>query len=129
MLKNICNYSALFLLSLVVLANTVSAGSVSANSHRFGPVKIEDKAYSFYSKFLTAGASESYSVTVKEGQQTTIKIRSNEGVSIKLYLPSGEVKEYKENKNYSLEFQAAGEYVIELHSTGISKYALKASIK
>ena len=124
MLKNICNYSALFLLSLVF-----AVSAVSANSHRFGPVKIEDKAFSFYTKFLTNGEPQSYSVTVKDGQQTTVKIKSDEGVSIKLYLPSGEVKEYREDKSFNLEFQAAGEYVVELHAANISKYTLKASTK
>ena len=129
MLKNICNYSALFLLSLAVLTSTVSAGSGSVNRHRFGPVRIENKAFSYFNRFVTAKAPQSYSVTVKEGQETTVKIQSTEGVSIKLYLPGGEVRKYNEDKTFDLEFRAAGEYVIEVHTESFSKYTLKASVK
>ncbi|SRR5215204_1999568 len=129
MLKNICTYSALILLSLVVLASAVSANSPKTDSHRFGPAKIDRKSSGFYNKFLTIGTPQSYSVTVKEGEETTVKIHSDEGVSVKLYLPNGEVKEYREEKNFSLEFRAAGEYVIELQSSNFSKYTLNASTK
>ena len=124
MLKNICNYSAIILLSLVVLTS-----AASANSHKFGPVKIESKEFSFFNKFVTVKKPQSYSVTIKEGEETNIKIRSNEGVSVKLYLPDGEVKEYKDEKYFNLEFHAAGEYVIELQSISVSKYTLQASTK
>ena len=124
MLKNICNYSALLLLTLVVLA-----GAVSANPHKYGPVKVEGKASGFYNKFLTVKNPQSYSVSVKEGQETNVKIHSNEGVSVKLYLPNGEVREYKDEKYFNLEFHAAGDYVIELNSSSLSKYTLKASTK
>ena len=124
MLKNICNYSAIFLLSLVVLTS-----AASANSHKFGPVRIENKEFSFFSKFLTVKNPQSYSVTVKDGEETNVKIRSNDGVSVKLYLPDGEVKEYKNEKYFNLEFRAAGEYVIELQSISVTKYTLQAATK
>ena len=124
MLKNICNYSAIVLLSLVVLT-----GAASANSHQFGPEKIDGQAYSFFNKFLGVKNPQSYSITLKEGEQTNIKIRSNEGVSVKLYLPDGEVKEFKSEKYFNLEFRAAGEYVVELHTVSLSKYTLEASAK
>ena len=127
MLKNIRNYSALFLLSLAVLANTVWAGTT--HSHRFGPVKIDAGASGVYTKFLTAGQAQAYSITIREDRKTTVKIKSGEGVSIKLYLPSGEVKEYREDKSFNIEFQAAGEYVVEVHSASFSKYTLTASSK
>jgi hypothetical protein len=124
MIKKICNYSAIILLSLVILA-----GAVSANPHKYGPVKVEGKSFSFYNKFLTVKNPQSYSLTVKEGQQTNVRIQSNEGVSVKLYLPGGEIKEYRDEKYFNLEFNAAGEYVIELNSASLSKYILKASTK
>jgi hypothetical protein len=122
MLKNICNYSAIMLLSLVVMA-----GAVSANPHKYGPLKVEDKAFNYFNKFLTSKTPQAYSLTVKEGQETDVKIHSNEGVSVKLYLPDGEVREYKNEKFLKLEFHAAGEYVIELNSSVISQYTLKVS--
>jgi hypothetical protein len=123
MIKNICNYSAIILLSLVVMT-----GAVSANPHS-GPIKIENTDSNFYSKFLTAKNPQSYGITVQDGQVTNVKIRSNEGVSIKIYMPDGEVKEYKNEKQYQLEFRAAGEYVIQLNSTGIAKYTLQTLSK
>ena len=123
MIKNICNYSAIILLSLVVLTS-----AAAANPHN-GSVKVENTDSSFYSKFLTANNPQSYGITVKDGQVTNVKIRSNEGVSIKIYMPDGEVKEYKNEKQYQLEFRAAGEYVIQLNSTGISKYTLQTLSK
>src|SRR5215213_10148340 len=112
MIKNICNYSAIILLSLVVMA-----GAVSASSHKLGPVKVENKAFSFFNKFLTSKTPQAYSVTVKEGQKTNVKISSKEGVSVKLYLPDGGIKEYKNEEFLDLQFHAAGEYVIELNSS------------
>jgi hypothetical protein len=123
MLKKICNYSAIILLSLVVM--TVA---VAANPHT-EPVKVEGKDFSFHSKFLTANNPQAYGITVKDGQVTNVKIRSNEGVSIKIFMPDGVVKEYKNEKQYNLEFHAAGEYIIQLNSTVISKYTLLTSTK
>ena len=123
MIKNICNYSAIVLLTLVVMA-----GAVSANPHN-GPVKVENKDFNYYSKFLTPKSPQSYGITVNDGQVTNVTIRSNEGVSIKIYMPDGEVKEYKNEKLFNLEFHAAGEYVIQLNSTGISKYSLQTLSK
>jgi hypothetical protein len=123
MIKNICNYSAIILLSLVVMTS-----AVSANPHN-GPVKIENRDSNFYSRFLTAKNPQSYGIEVKDGQVTSVKIRSNEGVSIKIYMPDGEVKEYKNEKQYNLEFHAAGEYVIQLKAPGIAKYTLQTLSK
>ena len=122
MIKNICNYSAIVLLTLVVMA-----GAVSANPHRYGPLKIDDKAFNYFNKFVTRKTPQSYSITVKDGQATNVKINSKEGVSVKLYLPDGGVKEYRDEKFFNFEFHAAGEYVIELNSPVISQYTLKVS--
>ena len=129
MLKNICNYSALLLLSMVVLANSVSAGAVSKKSRGSELINVESKSYNYFNRFLSTGSPQSYKLTVKEGQETSVKIRSIEGVSIKLYLPGGEVKQYSEDKNFGLEFRAAGEYLIEVHSANFSKYTFKTSTK
>jgi hypothetical protein len=124
MIKNICNYSAIILLTLVM-----TAGAVSANTHRFGPVKVEDKPFSFFNKFLTSKTPQAYSVTVKEGQETNVKIKSKEGVAVKLYLPDGSVKEYRGEKFLDFTFHAAGEYVVELNSSEIAQYTLKVLTK
>lgn len=129
MLKNICNYSALFLLSLVVSANTVSASVISEKSRGSELINVESKSYNYFNRFLTAAAPQSYRLTVAGGEEKNVRIQSNEGVSIKIYLPTGEVKEYTENKSFNLEFQAAGEYVVELQSASLSKYTFKISTK
>jgi hypothetical protein len=123
MLKNICNYSAIILLSLVVLAGTAVAGK---NPHKAEPVKVNGQN-KFYNKIMTKESPQSYSVTVKEGQETAVKIHSKEGVSVRIHLPNGEIKEYSSEKYFNLEFHAAGEYVIELNSNIGAQYTLKVS--
>jgi hypothetical protein len=129
MLKNIRNYSALFLVSLVILTNAAFAGSISEKARGSELINVESKSYNYFNRFLTAAAPQSYRLTVKDGEEKSVKIQSNEGVSIKLYLPNGEVKEYKEEKSFNLEFQTAGEYVVELQAASLSKYTLKVSTK
>jgi len=107
----------------------MTAGALATNPHDSEPVKVEDKAFNFYSKFLTPRTPQGYGITVREGQTTNVKIRANEDLTIKIYMPDGEVKEYKNEKQYALEFHAAGEYVIQLSATEISKYTLLAVSK
>jgi predicted membrane-bound dolichyl-phosphate-mannose-protein mannosyltransferase len=105
------------------------AGSVTADTHKFGPTRIEENSSSFYSKFLTKQNPQSYGITVEESKKITVKIHSNEGVSVKIYLPDGGIKEYRSEKYFNFEFHAAGEYIIQLKSSEFSKYTLQVSTK
>ena len=124
MLKNICNHSAILLLSIAVLAGPVAAN----NPHKSEPVKVDgEKSSNFYNKLLTRENPQSYSVTVQEGQEKSVRIHSKEGVSVRLRLPNGDVKEYASEKYFNLEFHAAGEYVVELNTEVFSQYTLKVA--
>jgi hypothetical protein len=103
---------------------TVMASAVAAKAHVSEPVRVEDKAFNYYNRFLTGKATQGYRITVKEGQKTTIKINSKEGVSIKLYLPDGTAKIYDNEKFFNFTLHAAGEYVVELNSPFFAQYSL-----
>lgn len=124
MFRKICNYFAVFSLSLAVggsaLANPVVVPS------KIKTVVIEkNNDFKTYTEVLGNGDKLSYNVKVEAGKEVRIKFNGSSAAKLKIQTPNGETQTYSQDKNFYITLHAEGEYVVELESITISQYTLK----
>jgi len=131
MLRKICNYLVIIALALIVTGNSVSANSsVLTNKNEVRKVVVDDnKDFNYYKGFVSSTGKHSYTIKVDAGQEVQIKIRSANGVALKIQTPDGQIKNNSAEKFFEVRLKSEGEYVVELESFFASLYSMEISSK
>lgn len=127
MLRKLCNYLAIIALSLFVGANSVLAGS-NAVKDKTEYKKIfvdDDKDFSFYNELIRADGRHTYQIKVEAGKEVRIKIRSLDGIALKIQSPGGQITENEAERFFDVKLTAEGTYTVELASLYLSQYSME----
>lgn len=127
MFRKICNYLAVFALSLMVTGNIALANPTASNAKKEVKTVAVDssKDFNYYVEFIKSGGRHSYNVKVEPGKEVKVRIRSSKGISLNIQKHNGETQNYQNEKVFDVRLRAEGEYVLELESLFISQYSIE----
>jgi hypothetical protein len=128
MLRKICNYLAVIALCLAVGGTSVLAKVNTKTEYK--KIFVDDqKDFSFYNELIRADGKHAYQIKVEAGKEAKIKIRSLNGVALKIQSPDGQITENTAERYFEVNLSAEGEYLVEIESLYLSRYSMEISSK